>query len=116
MLATYINFHHFSNFKVTEEELRSVLMQSRGHFPNKAELWMKDLVTYLDMRLETCVESGQYLNREKTGLCIHWDNSLCFDQTVMLYFKILPERISYQVCLHNYKNISITQGFFMTQC
>lgn len=68
--------------QVTEEDLKSVLLQSRGHFPDKPELWLKDLVTYLNMRLEGCPESDKYLSKDNTGtgfFCwkLGTDSSLC---------------------------------------
>ena len=54
-------------FQVNEEELQSVLLQSKGHFPGKSELWLKDLVTYLNMKLELVPESDSYLKSENKG-------------------------------------------------
>lgn len=47
--------------EISEEELKSVLLQSKEHFPEKSELWLKDLVTYLNMKLESVPETDKYL-------------------------------------------------------
>ncbi|KAL4235624.1 hypothetical protein ACF0H5_004019 [Mactra antiquata] len=52
--------------EVTEADLKSVLLQSKGHFPDKPELWLKDLVTYLNMKLEHCPDTDKYLKKELT--------------------------------------------------
>ncbi|XP_052274019.1 transmembrane protein 214-B-like [Dreissena polymorpha] len=51
---------------ITEEDLRSVLLQSKGHFPEKPDLWLKDLVTYMNMKLENCIETDKYLQKDNT--------------------------------------------------
>ncbi|WAR22732.1 LOW QUALITY PROTEIN: T214B-like protein [Mya arenaria] len=52
--------------QVSEEDLRSVLLQSKGHFPDKPDLWLKDLVTFLNMKLENCIESDKHLQPDAT--------------------------------------------------
>ena len=70
---------------MNEEELRSVLLQSKGHFPDKSELWLKDLVTYLNMKLELVPESDTYLKSENKGK----PHSLMSDPTYTMYLCIM---------------------------
>ncbi|XP_060578304.1 transmembrane protein 214-A-like [Ruditapes philippinarum] len=50
--------------EVAEADLKSVLLQSKGHFPDKPELWLKDLVTFLNMKLEHCPDNDKFLKKE----------------------------------------------------
>ena len=47
-----------------------MLLQSKEHFPEKSELWLKDLVTFLNMKLEIVAETDKYLKPENKGDCL----------------------------------------------
>ena len=51
-----------------------MLLQSKEHFPEKSELWLKDLVTFLNMKLESVPETDKYLKPENKGRYFHPSN------------------------------------------
>lgn len=63
--------------EITEEELRSVLLQSKEHFPEKSELWLKDLVTFLNMKLEMVAETDKYLKPENKDFPLNGMSKSC---------------------------------------
>lgn len=56
-------------FQITKAQLESVLNQSQSCFPENPEVWLKDLVSYLNLQLENIPVIDPLFKDKEKGLC-----------------------------------------------